>query len=193
MLPNDAFAVGDSLFASAELTVTVGENRYVIPSNVTETKLLGLESFHVVFDWNDGSSKTETVSVTEGKALGDAMIADPSRRGYTFTGWNTQQDGKGSSFDNSTVITGPLTVYAQWSENSSGGGGDDSKTYYYFAIEKIDAQDGHTLKRCQVQICIWTASRLRPQLPTAAVSQCSGLMKATTGRSMLRAICTIRS
>ena len=145
MLPNDAFAVGDSLFASAELTVTVGENRYVIPSNVTKTKLLGLESFHVVFDWNDGSGKTETVSVTEGEALGDAMIADPSRRGYTFTDWNTQQDGKGSSFDNSTVITGPLTVYAQWSENSSGGGGDGSKTYYYFAIEKVDAQDGHAL------------------------------------------------
>lgn len=145
MLPNDAFAVGDSLFASAELTVTVGENRYVIPSNVTKTKLLGLESFHVVFDWNDGSGKTETVSVTEGEALGDAMIAAPSRSGYTFTGWNTQQDGKGSSFDNSTVITGPLTVYAQWSENSSGGGGDGSKTYYYFAIEKVDAQDGSVL------------------------------------------------
>ena len=144
-LPNGAFVVGDSLFASAVLTVTVGQDRYVIPSNVTKTKLLGLESFHVVFDWNDGSSKTETMSVTEGEALGDRMIADPARSGYTFTGWNTQQDGEGSSFDNSTVITGSLTVYAQWSENSSGDGGDDSKTYYYFAIEKIDAQDSHAL------------------------------------------------
>ena len=144
-LPNEAFVVGDTLFASAELTVTVEENRYVIPSNVTKTKLLGLESFQVVFVWNDGSSKTETMFVTEREALGDRMIADPARSGYTFTGWNTQQDGKGSSFDNSTVITGPLTVYAQWSENSSGGGGDGSKTYYYYAIEKIDAQDGHTL------------------------------------------------
>lgn len=144
-LPNNAFVVGDSLFASAELTVTVGKNRYIIPSNVTETKLLGLESFHVVFDWNEGSGKTKTVSVTEGEALGDRMIADPARSGYTFTGWNTQQDGKGSSFDNSTVITSPLTVYAQWSENSSGGGGDGSKTYYYFAIEKVDAQDGSVL------------------------------------------------
>ena len=144
-LPNNAFVVGDSLFASAELTVTVGQNRYIIPSNVTETKLLGLESFHVVFDWNEGSGKTKTVSVTEGEALGDRMIADPARSGYTFTGWNTQQDGKGSSFDNSTVITSPLTVYAQWSENSSGGGGDGSKTYYYFAIEKVDAQDGSVL------------------------------------------------
>lgn len=144
-LPNGAFVVGDSLFASAELTVTVGENSYIIPSNVTETKLLSLESFHVVFDWNDGSGKTETVSVTEGEALGDAMIADPTRRGYTFTGWNTQQDGTGSSFDKSTVIPGSMTVYAQWSENSSGGGGDGSATYYYFAIEKVDAQDGSVL------------------------------------------------
>lgn len=143
-LPNDAFVVGDSLFASAELTVTVGQSSYIIPSNVTETKLLGLESFHVVFNWNDGSGKTETVSVIEGEALGDKMIADPTRSGYTFTGWNTQQDGKGSSFDKSTVITGSLlTVYAQWSMNSSGGG--SSKTYYYLAVEKVDAQDGHTL------------------------------------------------
>ena len=144
-LPNNAFVVGDSLFASAELTVTVGQSSYIIPSNVTETKLLGLESFHVVFDWNDGSGKTETVSVTEGEALGDAMIADPTRSGYTFTGWNTQQDGTGSSFDKSTVIPGSMTVYAQWSENSSGGGGDGSATYYYFAIEKVDAQDGSVL------------------------------------------------
>lgn len=142
-LPNNAFVVGDSLFASAELTVTVGENSYIIPSNVTETKLLGIDSFNVVFDWNDGSGKTETVSVIEGEALGDKMIADPTRSGYTFTGWNTQQDGKGSSFDKSTVITGSLTVYAQWSMNSSGGG--SSKTYYYLAVEKVDAQDGHTL------------------------------------------------
>ena len=142
-LPNDAFVVGDSLFASAELTVTVGQSSYIIPSNVTETKLLGIDSFNVVFDWNDGSGKTETVSVIEGEALGDKMIADPTRSGYTFTGWNTQQDGKGSSFDKSTVITGSLTVYAQWSMNSSGGG--SSKTYYYLAVEKVDAQDGHTL------------------------------------------------
>lgn len=143
-LPNSEFVAGDSLFASAELTVTVGQSSYIIPSNVTETKLLGIDSFNVVFDWNDGSGKTETVSVIEGEALGDKMIADPTRSGYTFTGWNTQQDGKGSSFDKSTVITGSLlTVYAQWSMNSSGGG--SSKTYYYLAVEKVDAQDGHTL------------------------------------------------
>lgn len=181
-LPNSAFAVGDSLFASAELTVTVGQGRYVIPSNVTETKLLGLESFHVVFDWNDGSGKTETVSVTEGESLGDAMIADPTRSGYTFTGWNNQQDGKGSSFDNSTVITGSLTVYAQWSENSSGGSG--SSTYYYFAIEKVDAQDDSALSGAKFGLFldgkqIATATSNRSGIATFRVDE-SDYRKITT-------------
>lgn len=118
-LPNNAFVVGDSLFASAELTVTVGQNSYIIPSNVTETKLLGLESVHVVFNWNDGSDKTETVSVTEGEALGGQMIANPTRSGYTFTGWNTQANGQGTAFTSATVVNSDLTVYAQWQENSS--------------------------------------------------------------------------
>ena len=183
-LPNDAFFVGDSLFASAELTVTVGQRSYIIPSNVTETKLLGLESFHVVFDWNDGSGKTETVSVMEGEALGDKMPDNPTRSGYTFTGWNTQQDGKGSSFDSSTVITGSLTVYAQWSENSSGSGGDGSATYYYFAIEKVDAQDSHTLNGAKFGLYldskqIATATSNRSGIATFRVDE-SDYRKITT-------------
>ena len=35
-------------------------------------------------------------------------------------------------------------MYAKWNKNSGGGGGS-STTYYYFAIEKVDAQDGHAL------------------------------------------------
>ena len=118
-LHNSEFNAGDSLFTSAELTVTVGQNSYIIPSNVTETKLLGLESVHVVFDWNDGSGKTETISIVEGEALGDKMPANPTRSGYTFTGWNTQADGRGTAFTSATVVNSDLTVYAQWQKNSS--------------------------------------------------------------------------
>ena len=35
-------------------------------------------------------------------------------------------------------------MYAKWNKNSGGGGGSTT-TYYYFAIEKVDAQDGHAL------------------------------------------------
>ena len=118
-LPNSAFNVGDILYASAELTIAIGVETYKVPSNVAETRLTGLGSFNVMFDWNDGSGKTETISVVEGEALGDQMIANPTRSGYTFTGWNTQADGRGTAFTSATVVNSDLTVYAQWQKNSS--------------------------------------------------------------------------
>ena len=142
-LPSDSFYDYDRLLSSAELTITVGNNTYIIPSNVVETQMVGLASFDVVFDYNDGSGKKDTVSVSEGDNLGDSMPDDPTRHGYIFTGWNTQQDGTGIAFDKSTPVTGVLTVYAQWLRIASSDG--NITNYYYFAIEKADAKDGHAL------------------------------------------------
>ncbi len=115
------------------------------PSTTESLQLKAVKAaqYAVTFDWNDGSSRTETVSALAGTALGDQMPAAPTRSGYTFTGWSTQADGQGTVFNKDTVVNGTLTVYAQWSKNSGGGGG--TTTYYYFAIEKVDAQDGHAL------------------------------------------------
>ncbi len=116
-LPNSSFVAGDQLYTSAELTITVGGHRYTIPSNVAVTDLIGLRTCDVTFDWNDNSGKTTTVSVTEGGALGDQMPADPTRSGYTFTGWNTSKDGSGKTFSKDTVVESDMTVYAQWTAN----------------------------------------------------------------------------
>ena len=144
-LNRDDFAAGESLFTGGRVSAMVGNTAVNVPAVPAETEMVGLCT--VTFNANGGAfsdgGEEKVVRTVSGKTV--AIPAAPTRSGYTFTGWNTQQDGKGSSFDNSTVITAPLTVYAQWSENSSGGGGDGSKTYYYFAIEKVDAQDGHTL------------------------------------------------
>lgn len=144
-LASELFEGGKAIDAVAVLTVTYNNESRKILSNIVSTKMTGLLT--VTFGANGGAfadgSTTSEVKTESGSSV--TLPANPTRSGYTFTGWNTQQDGKGSSFDNSTVITGPLTVYAQWSENSSGGGGDGSKTYYYFAIEKVDAQDGSVL------------------------------------------------
>ncbi len=85
-------------------------------------------------DWPDSiwdntrGSEKQTLTITA-----SAVIPDADRSGYTFLGWEKT---------NSESV---LTFTAQWSKNSSGGGGGSSTTYYYFAIEKIDAQDSHTL------------------------------------------------
>ncbi|WP_066924503.1 cell wall-binding repeat-containing protein [Murdochiella massiliensis] len=63
-------------------------------------------------------------SFDEGKkpsigVLGDAMIDDltdvtVNGQTYVFQGWNTKQDGTGDAFDENTVVSDDLVVYAQW-------------------------------------------------------------------------------
>lgn len=46
---------------------------------------------------------------------------------YTFKEWNTKADGTGNKFDENTLVTGPITVYAIYINNKpSGGGGGTS-------------------------------------------------------------------
>ena len=48
-----------------------------------------------------------------------------TRNDYTFTGWNTQADGKGTAYkagDNFTLTDKDTVLYAQWSKNSGSSG-----------------------------------------------------------------------
>ncbi|MCL2527270.1 MAG: InlB B-repeat-containing protein, partial [Defluviitaleaceae bacterium] len=38
----------------------------------------------------------------------------PTRGGFAFSQWNTEPDGSGLAFTGNTVMTGNITVYAQW-------------------------------------------------------------------------------
>ena len=48
-----------------------------------------------------------------------------TRNDYTFTGWNTQADGKGTAYkagDSFTLTDKDIVLYAQWSKNSGSTG-----------------------------------------------------------------------
>jgi uncharacterized repeat protein (TIGR02543 family) len=46
------------------------------------------------------------------------MPANPTKSGYSFTGWYTGTNGGGSEFTAGTTVTGDITVYARWSQNT---------------------------------------------------------------------------
>ena len=60
----------------------------------------------------DGTT-VKTVTITKGTAIGAAkMPENPTKEHYTFEGWFTEEDGKGTKVDANTVVTGNMTVYA---------------------------------------------------------------------------------
>ncbi|MFC4598199.1 S-layer homology domain-containing protein [Cohnella hongkongensis] len=93
-------------------------NLYVADRGNHKIKKLEAVTHTVAFDKNGGDTEAtpSTLSVTDDETVA-ALPAPPTRPGYAFAGWNTQPTGGGTVFDDTTVVNGDVTVYAQWSLN----------------------------------------------------------------------------
>ena len=73
------------------------------------------DEYLVSFDANGGEGMMESVSVKYGESY-TAPTSTFTRDGYTFGGWNTQEDGQGTEYavGADIDIVGPVTLYAMW-------------------------------------------------------------------------------
>ena len=123
------------------------------PAKNTAKLKLAVPTYTVTYDGN-GADSGKTTDLTAYATGAKATVKENNytRGGYTFTGWNTKADGSGDSYKTGDWITmtGSVILYAQWTRNSSHGGDDDDK--YFFAIQKVDAQDGHALNGAKFEL-----------------------------------------
>ena len=56
----------------------------------------------------------ENKSIEDKSVLNQVMPVQPSKVGFTFTGWNTKSDGTGAAFNKNTPVTSDITVYEQY-------------------------------------------------------------------------------
>jgi uncharacterized repeat protein (TIGR02543 family) len=61
-----------------------------------------------------GSTTAQTRTVNSGASLGSNTPSEPSKSGVAFGGWYTAQNGGGTQFTSSTLVTANITVYARW-------------------------------------------------------------------------------
>ena len=78
----------------------------------------------LTYDANGGEG---TIDSATGAAGENVPVAENvfTRNNYTFTGWNTQADGKGTAYkagDSFTLTDKDTVLYAQWSKNSGSTG-----------------------------------------------------------------------
>ena len=112
-----------------------------------------MPTYTVTYDGNGADSGKTTDNTAYATGTTATVKANGyTRNGYTFTGWNTKADGSGTPYKTGDWITmtGSVILYAQWTRNSSHGGDDDDK--YFFAIQKVDAQDGHALNGAKFEL-----------------------------------------
>ena len=121
-----ADAINDKYLKGAEITLYYpaepGEEPSIIP---------GTEIYTISFNANDGILGDSTITaLTQNDGKVSVIPANPSRTGYTFTGWYTAASG-GTKIDlESYTFAANTTLYAHWTKNStpvypSNPGGDD--------------------------------------------------------------------
>ena len=109
----------DEAFTNAKTQITKGSTE-----NITLYAQWTANTYTVKFNANGGSSAMD--SQTFAYDTEQALTANAfTRTGYIFAGWNTQPDGKGTSYadkknvKNLTVTkNGEVTLYAQWTANT---------------------------------------------------------------------------
>ena len=121
-------ADGTGEAVTAETVVTDEMEVYA----VFEQNPAPIEEVKVVIDVDGVKSE---VKVIKGEAIGSNLPADPTKKGYTFKGWNTKADGTGETVTADTVVSDDLEVYAIFEktetpkdpEKPDPGKGDDTK------------------------------------------------------------------
>ena len=66
---------------------------------------------------SNGGSACNPATITEEKGEPWGTMCTPTRSGYVFDGWNTAQDGTGTTVTATTEVTGNITVFAKWNPN----------------------------------------------------------------------------
>jgi uncharacterized repeat protein (TIGR02543 family) len=93
---------------------TVFDGTTKVTANIT---VYAQWTYTVTFDPNGGSHTTAPISgILYNQTI--TLPTPPTQPGYTFSEWNTAEDGSGCAFDETTAVTGNITVYAQWGKKA---------------------------------------------------------------------------
>ena len=96
---------------------TCTDNAGNVTTSSTSTVKLD-KSITVTFNKNGGTGSMNSLSCKYNQAC--TLTANSfTKTGYTFTGWNTESDGSGTSYSNNGSITtkSSVVLYAQWRPN----------------------------------------------------------------------------
>lgn len=114
-------AAGHYQYCDSPVIADASGNLYYINDSGTLFKLGAVESWTVAFNSNGGSAcDTKFVATADGKLV---KPADPTRDGYTFGGWFTDETCT-QAYDFSMPVTADLTLYAKWTKNATNPGGN---------------------------------------------------------------------
>lgn len=142
--------------------------------------------YTVSFD-SKGGSDVASQAIVDGQTV--VKPADPTRGGYTFTGWYSDESCT-TSYDFANAVTADITLYAKWDLNTTPVVPGDTVRYIveHYKADST-AEDGYTLADTEYPAgkigaaVTATAKTYEGFTYNAAKSTASGTLKAITGET----------
>ena len=129
---------------------------FTITQDSTITVRSGAQTYTVTYDKNGGDTpaQDETATGITGEPLTLNSGKNYTKDGYHLTGWNTERDGSGVTYDLGVLaagFSGNTTLYAVWEENA------DPKGYSYTVHYDANGGTGTVADQTQYQYDFSTA------------------------------------
>ena len=201
-----ADGTGEMKYPGSSVLVTGNITLYAVWGNKTPGTTL-------VYHANDGSDRKIAEPYANNATVTLKGKDTFTRSGYTFSSWNTQADGKGTSFKpNDKVIVDNIEsndLYAIWTKNSGGSGGggrkptvtipDDVPTglngddhYAYIVVyPNGNVEPNGNITRAEVATIFFRL--LTEEVRTANSTQSNSLSDVTRGQWFNHAVSTLSS
>lgn len=116
--------LGNGTYPYHTFSVTSTSTNSSSPTTVTYYAIFTPNTYTVKFNANTGSGSMNNMTFTYDVSKNLTANAF-SKTGYTFSGWNTQDNGKGKSYSDGQSVSnlttengGTVTLYAQWTANT---------------------------------------------------------------------------
>ncbi|QTX03599.1 Ig-like domain repeat protein [Agromyces archimandritae] len=117
-VPDGVVVTGDGYIRSGGADATVvNDGAIQQPTDNVDWSLLGVmpHNFLIAFDPNGGEPEQEVrVFATTFELGAREFPPNPSRDGFVFSEWNSEEDGTGDTITAGTLWSDDTTVYAQW-------------------------------------------------------------------------------
>ena len=124
-------------------TAYKADETFQITENTTLYAQWKANEYTVKYDSNGGEGTMTDDNAYQYNANVTVQENAFTRDGYTFTGWNTAQDGSGISYEEDAIfaITANTTLYAQWKENPKYISGFTKEVLTQDEIAALDVED----------------------------------------------------
>ena len=145
-------------YTNSELTIAATAGAAITQNTILYAKWT-VNTYTISFDLKGGTDGTESIDATYGEIMPD--ITKPTRIGYTFGGYWTNEDGTGTQYYNQSGKAyynkkwdqdADATLYAKWTANTytvkfDANGGDGSMDVQSFIYDKLQNLAVNTFER----------------------------------------------